>query len=388
MNINGKQTNMGTVLSAFFFFVILFEGIFTPLLPALLPINNTLGVSLLKSCVLVILNGNIVVDQNLIILLFCIYCGFVITIFQELTATKMEYLIYFFSFGLAGILCSCKSIDVNKVFCYSTSMTIFVTIIFIVRDWYIIDLDYFSFGYMMIPGILCILLYIYELACKREFFKAAMLGLFDCYLLKITLSNCGRGIYVCVGVFVFLSCLLLSRHISVKIFCWCSAAVGTLMLFNISKILFSFQNFMLKNNIHVYALEKTMRLLLRTGDISNGRSQLYAQVFSGLDLGQILFGRGIGEYEKLYGIYTHNLFLSVFSDFGILGILILTILCISVGKAIIRADKKERYIYILLLSVCFTKLMLSSVYWKSSGFWVLIGLALRNVKWTKKIKII
>ena len=103
MNINGKQTNMGTVLSAFLFCVILLEGIFNTLLTTIIPINNVLGVALLTICVLVILSGNIVVDQNVIILLFCIYCGFVITIFRELTATKMEYLIYFFSFVLARI---------------------------------------------------------------------------------------------------------------------------------------------------------------------------------------------------------------------------------------------------------------------------------------------
>lgn len=356
--------------------VILLEGIFNTLIVSVLPIDNLLGFVLLGLCILCLMKGKMHIAAAKVFLLLVVCCTFIFSFSLGLTTTKLEYFIYFFSFGFAGILGSCLKWEVDRFLEISTLLTIGVTVLFVAKDWYIIQVDYFSFGYMMVPGILCILLYIVELIKKKKIILAVLLGIFDGYVLKVTLGNCGRGVYICFMVFALLALAFLNRYKWTKIICVLAVAAGTLMLVYIEEIVYLLNDFLKARDIEIYAINKCIRLIERMGDITNGRSILWKSVFEDLNLYQILLGRGIGEYEIVNGVYPHNLVLSIFADYGLLGIIGLAIVVVLICKRIINAGYKERYIYILLISVCVAKLMLSSVYWKSSGFWLLVGLGL------------
>lgn len=379
LTINGRRIDPVACCATLLFCAILMEGIFNTLLVAIVPVNNILGIALLALCVGNMMLNDIHIEVEKIVLILVIIVVFVTAFAGDIEGVKVSYFIYFLSFGLGGILCSCLKLKDDSALRFGSWMTFIVTVYFIATNWEIIEIDYFSFGYMMMPGIISVMLHSHRLLETKKVLYAVIWIVFDIYVAWITLSNSGRGVYIVLAIFFLLAFFLLSKRRWVKMLCVVAVAAGGVMAMNIETILYSLAEQLGEKGISIYAINKSIRLIERMGDITNGRSDLYAQVFDNIGVTQILFGRGIGEYEVIYGTYTHNLLLSIFADFGIIGIVCFLVLIIRLCMIIASTDKDKRYIYLALISVCGTKLMMSSVYWKSSGFWLLIGLSLQKI---------
>ncbi len=99
------------------------------------------------------------------------------------------------------------------------------------------------------------------------------------------------------------------------------------------------------------------------------RYYLQAYPFTGLGI--------YGDRVVSGGQYVHNLFLEIYSQFGILMGTILTVALTALGYRVIRCvfksgDRNAQLIILLLLSCCF-KLVVSSSYLREPFFWLLLG---------------
>ena len=119
----------------------------------------------------------------------------------------------------------------------------------------------------------------------------------------------------------------------------------------------------------------------------SGRSIIYDLIIVAIKENQI-FGLGLmGDRIVLNGTYAHNLFLEILCSFGLpFGILIVCIVLYIPLKALIKtASKEEFYFVVLLITLVFTKLMLSGSFVIEPYFSFMLGVCIAaNRKYEKK----
>ncbi|BAR81105.1 uncharacterized protein KNN_00228 [Bacillus thuringiensis serovar tolworthi] len=86
-----------------------------------------------------------------------------------------------------------------------------------------------------------------------------------------------------------------------------------------------------------------------------------------------VFGIGIGKFQSTYGVFPHNIFLDIFSTYGILlGGLIVVFLVYEIATCfMVVKNKKQLIIFIVVLSNSF-KLLVSKTFIYDPVFWLLI----------------
>ncbi|MBQ8783601.1 MAG: hypothetical protein IJZ57_07510 [Clostridia bacterium] len=142
-----------------------------------------------------------------------------------------------------------------------------------------------------------------------------------------------------------------------------------------------------KSSILIFISDVLDRLLidsrtfryLATGEIfdDSNRFQLYETSIDNIGI----LGKGIMGDRVILGYYSHNLFLELLVQFGLLlGILLIGVICGCVISAILKKDRPE-YIYIILLLPCgFLKLMITGSYLhQEPAFYILLGLCLNSI---------
>lgn len=109
----------------------------------------------------------------------------------------------------------------------------------------------------------------------------------------------------------------------------------------------------------------------------SGRDYIRTTIYSNLNI----LGRGFaGEQVVTNGRYSHNLFLSLICDCGIiLGVCISVFIVVTIIKALLCAPYKLKILLCALLSTGFFKLMLSGNYlMQQSALYMLLGLCLNK----------
>ena len=125
-------------------------------------------------------------------------------------------------------------------------------------------------------------------------------------------------------------------------------------------------------------IEKTYSLLSRTsGDFSNGRFKIIANVFKEYEMKDFIFGIGVGTYNNTHVEegYTHNLFVSVLLDFGIIGVVLLCAILVLFIYYMFK-DGEHALFMVLLFTVSVVTLLFSGNYWKFFTLWLFIFFAL------------
>jgi O-antigen ligase len=113
------------------------------------------------------------------------------------------------------------------------------------------------------------------------------------------------------------------------------------------------------------------------GDIiaSKGREALAKNTIEAI-LENPLWGYGVTGDRALLGIYPHNIFLEVLCQYGIIfgSILIIATLAITVRALFkIRKDRKRFAFALMLVSLVFVKLMISSTYTTEPYLFFMMG---------------
>jgi len=121
-----------------------------------------------------------------------------------------------------------------------------------------------------------------------------------------------------------------------------------------------------------------LQFQMKINNISTDRDKLYERALEKID-DSIIVGNGIGEFEnENEGVYTHNLFLQIACENGIIFATLISIfLFICFCKTVFRDIRNEKDLFLLFSLIQFIpRLLLSSVQWVNTFFWIYLYLFL------------
>lgn len=200
-----------------------------------------------------------------------------------------------------------------------------------------------------------------------------------CLLVYIAIYA-NRGILLTALVFCTLLILVKSRKSKTKKYLIViSGFLGAGLLANSEEIIYNSAIFLQQKGFQSRMI--TMVINKRINNDS-GRSNIYEAVLSDIKNFK-LFGNGIYGDRKVIqeslGIqnYSHNFFLEIMSDFGILfGVIIFVALIISIVRVFLDRDKmseKKLLWKVLWISVGITPLIFSMSFLQWAPFWIMLG---------------
>ena len=122
------------------------------------------------------------------------------------------------------------------------------------------------------------------------------------------------------------------------------------------------------------------------GSILSGRDEIYKEALDEISH-SFIWGNGIGAFEGKYGHYVHNVVLQIICEGGIICIGYFIYLLYYLIRFLITEKKEEVTFLCFMTSIALVQLMISSYYWSSLKFWLLIGyiIYLKNRKKEEKI---
>lgn len=203
------------------------------------------------------------------------------------------------------------------------------------------------------------------------------------YLIK-TIQYGTRGIFVCYMVLIFLIYfnkydehgMFVENGIKKLFILIVVLTASIFVVWNFSSILNSVNGFFTEQNVHIYALTKSI-MQMEGGDLSNGRNMIVKFIIEGLKE-RLITGHGIGMITHNSNgviVYPHNIFLQLLYDLGMAVSLPLLYL-IGKGIMLLTGSKrlKKEYAVALLLFFCTSvpKLCFSTQLWTSTAFWFMV----------------
>lgn len=368
-----KTINVRRLINSALVMFIVCESMMNTILVSVFPIDNLLGYTMLLLGILVLIVQRIKLNYKIIaIVLYCLV-SFGISGVRGYFFDSMLYLIQFLSFGMVGIIGA--RVDFNRNVIFKSSIV--VSEIFIVLNLLnrgMIDSD-FNFGYAIIPGVLSSLVLIYNNFKEKRYRKMTIYVLFGAPIFFMFVFRSSRGNIVQFIVFVLLGLFFLFGYKKIAVII---SIIGIFALTNLREIVFFLNNWINAHGLTISVISKTYYLLNTSGqNLSHGRRELFDIAKQNIDISTLLIGNGIGAYEHVAGSYPHNIFLSAFCDFGIVGILFLAVLLYKFFR--ILSDSRhimtliDREFVLLMFILSFIKLCFSGVYWNSSTFWYLVS---------------
>jgi O-antigen ligase len=373
-NLVSPSNSKKVVINNFFLTLILFSGSIMKIISDFIPIDNLLGFILLFGAIIVTFFGEVKIYYKVIIGYLLILFILLFEMLIVFNPQQVTYLISLLSFGLVGILSTLVNVDYKHIYKYGVIIGLFWLILNNINGFEYAKDDPFAFGLLMLPMIYFLFSFIRNTTQYKKVFIASLL--LSLYLLYILFQYSGRGALVNLVIFISLK-LITSRKKIYKLLSGVMIIIGITIFMRIEKVLIFLQE---KAPIKLDAIDKTLYLFNNQHDITNGRLSIYANALNSLNGFEIIFGRGIGDYVySMHGNYSHNVFISILLDWGLIGLitfLILVIKYLIVMFNITNKDKLDFMIIIFSLSIGY--LMFSGDYLTSIPFFIFIGLALRS----------
>lgn len=291
-----------------------------------------------------------------------------------------EYLFKFIAFGVTGLILSNARIDENDVF----SLTVIVGFITLPI---LLSLDNLEPGSESRMGTSYALLPVFFSAVLKmsgsTIYKFMSISIVLIYS-YIFVAFASRGVFLPILFFmtIYITKYFVKSKRShyINYMALLVPSLIILLLYGnifILETLSSLFSFLTNYDINFYALEKTM-YLLNNEELSHGRDFIWSTAIQGI-LNSPIIGHGVGSFE-MQGIgYTHNIFLQVLYETGIMGFLFVFGLFLYVLIKILRSRKGQtNNLIILLFSTSFLSLMLSSTLWFNQSFWLLTGIVVNK----------
>jgi len=231
--------------------------------------------------------------------------------------------------------------------------------------------------YMLLPAIIYMNEFLDKISIKSGFVLVVSL--------LVILALGSRGAIMCIGIFTLLKIIKQIKNITyTKVFLYLIIfSIIFLGILFLNQTLEYIYNFLLR-----YGIRSRSIILFLQGEIYlSGRDILYKNVIKEI-LNNPLLGIGLaGDRRVLGGIYVHNIFIEILSNFGVLlGSFIIIILIYVVIKSLLGKESKKYNIIIIWISIGFIHLLVSSSYLIDFKFWILLGLLSKNSKVTQKHK--
>lgn len=243
------------------------------------------------------------------------------------------------------------------------------------------EVNSFSFGYCILPLCICSYLFFRFSSNKIETIFGIISFISSLFFLILFGS---RGPVICIILFFFLYFVPKLKDLKNKFLYMSCIILFSLLLINFEDILILLHNSLPFN---ISFIEKSYLLLLNSNSgLTNGRIEIFKDVFGEYSFSDLILGIGIGNYATSHAIneYTHNIFLSALLDFGFVGIVFLFYIFCSFISSIY---KKRNNILIFLFSISILVLLFSGEYLEMYSFWLFVFYFLNLTKRRKYDKV-
>ena len=190
------------------------------------------------------------------------------------------------------------------------------------------------------------------------------------------LVYCSRGVYLAL-LLCLLFCEIVNGITTKKLLIFSVIiCIIMILLIHIIPILTFINDFLNSHNISFKIIEKNLRLL-KEGDVSNGRENIYPIAIEGINKSFII-GNGIGSFNLKYNTYPHNFILQIMYEGGLLFLIPIIIPAIYGFYTILakkNISKNMRSFVIFLFCASIIRLFISYEFWKEMFFWMYLSVS-------------
>lgn len=367
-----KKRNINEMLFVLYIFLLIIVKFFFKLNPShtfimlLIPAITILLVS-------IIYNGKKAFrfKTQIFIITFFIILIFIISILFNDNEYILNYLYEFFIYGFIPMYLFSKVKNINEVIRIGAKFSIIAFLIY----FYDPLINYYYFSDYMSFGLVCMLpIFFFSSLSRKVLHKKGYLFLEIMSLLEL-LIFCNRGAFLTAMIveivfFIVDNSKEKNKYWLIKIFLLTSLSV--LLVNNINNFLMILQDFLTKLNFDSYSIHAISLMLSGASSGLSGREEIWMNAISYFYENPII-GHGIGAFEKIYEIYTHNLILETLTSTGIFGLLLIIV---SIIKYIRKSSMNEnKCFYFALLIVAIVPLLFSIYIFRWLYFWILIYIA-------------
>lgn len=298
------------------------------------------------------------------ILLLCILL-FELIVYPDFSKAINQNIMYLLSMGTISLFVGVYPCDYNV--CYKWG-NIFAYICFVTSALFIYMVNFemlqsMRFGYAMLPASAWFIL-----AFFRER-KIHFLILFIASSLLLILFG-SRGTIVATAI---LLALILLKTNGVK---W-AIVIGIASTF-----INQFEEITINFLLYLSSVTNARKLkglisMMQEGIEGNtaGRETLYIHCMEKFE--ENPWGNGVGWWSEdtvMDGIFPHNVFLQIMTEFGIIGLALFAIALIIIIKRLFKSNISIYFALAYIVSIGMGRLMVSSMFWVRPEFWLILGL--------------
>ena len=339
--------------------------------------NISVIISLLIMIISVIINKGVRIHKTNLLYYYLIISVFLISLALN-GQSCLNYLLHFLIFGSTALVLTSSTYEEKDVIDISILIYVVFIIFFLlyIKDQYVGSDDYYSkqmgIAYSFLPGIVWALIRL----------------IYGKLFLNNTLLNKLISLFVLIGAIYIILFLTMTRGALISMM-FASLAILMVNVDKNKRVIYYFVfgafvitvmavswNYLLQytQDTSIAALKKLSSLAENNEDLTTGRADLYLNAVNIIRRYPIL-GRGVGYFEMSNEIYSHQFFLQLLCEVGVIGTLIFARPIFAILKTSLFSSLSETQ-FIPLGLVVSTLLMLqySNVHWYQPNFWVLFFL--------------
>ncbi len=228
--------------------------------------------------------------------------------------------------------------------------------------------EWMGYGYAIVTFIIADLFYL--TSYKGKWWKAISIVALLLYVPSFFWHS-SRGAFGAIFGFLFLvflqNKLLKGKKLT-------SSITGVFAIFLVLFVLYLV--FDVKTLLIDSGMNSLTKFFEEDGDVSNGRSSLYAMAMDGF-WGSPIWGNGVGSFAN-YTIYPHNLFVQFLYEGGGLLFGVMTWILYKSVRYILntRIDVNRIRLLLFVFSCSFFELSFSASYWEKPRFWLTVWITL------------
>lgn len=330
-----------------------------------------------------LISGNSLLQKRILPITLYILAFFLFSFFitdSGFTMFKYSLTKYFLEFvacGIFALIISQIRIDVNKVI-LTISVISFIIAPLMTSMAIFGETDYgqlMGYSYGSLPLLLAIVYALFFINTKKIFKVLLCLPLFILSLWFITSAS--RGAILSAVFFLYLS-VSISLGVQKKRIVAMLAIIGFVAYLLFIPLVEFLSDLLYDFGIQSFAIDKILMFMSHGEEIDNGRSSLLEEGLK-MFMSSPIFGNGVAAFEREFGGgYVHNFLVQQLLEGGILLFVPLTVLLVKAINVILSLeyDNSTRLFLAYLLCSSVIGLLFSSYYWRTQGYWYLMGLVI------------
>lgn len=315
---------------------------------------------------------------SIILILFAFIASFALV---DSSYHTRHYFMYFLGFGIISMMIGMQPVIIQEVASLNVYIGFFCLLAYTVRGFGDPN-QFMGNAYAMFPVLISSII-AFRYRGRIRILSALNVGL----ALNAYVKIAPRGVWLTLGIFV---ALILYQKVTssenwrityIKRLLLIALAIIAIVILatDFNEIILGIRNYLQeKFNITIRALEKFL-FLSEQDNVSNGRDALWESAIS-LIKNSAGIGYGIGYYETINGVHTHNILLQALCEGGIIFFVpILMMLLKSLWFILFPtrgvSDEALQY-FVMITCTGIVYLFYSSVYWYWIPFWFYAGMIL------------